>query len=262
MEQVPGITTNIGQPIEHRLSHILSGTPAAIAINVYGDDLAILRSIAKEIKLNLDALPGARDVAANREVMIQSLPLNYRPSDLSACGLTPLSAAQQVRDAVYGVSVAEINEGVRRYELTVRLEESERDELEDLKNLILRGQGGAMIRLHEVADIGPEMTSNIIARENTQRKAVVTLNVEEGFNLGHLVDQVQSKVDPIVQRYGYTVHYGGQFEAQQAASRTILLFSGLVILIITILLKIVTGSMRVALLVMVNLPLALIGGIL
>lgn len=261
LEKVPGITTNIGQPIEHRLSHILSGTPAAIAINVYGEDLAILRSIAKEIKVNLHALPGARDVAANREVMIQSLPLHYRASDLSACGLTPLSAAQQVRDAVYGVSVAEINEGVRRYELTVRLEESERDELEDLKNLILRGQGGAMIRLHEVADIGPEMTSNLIARENTQRKAVVTLNVEEGFNLGHLVDQVRSKVDPIVQRYGYTVHYGGQFEAQQAASRTILLFSGLVILIMAILLKIVTGSMRVALLVMVNLPLALIGGI-
>lgn len=262
LEKVPGITTNIGQPIEHRLSHILSGTPAAIAINVYGDSLAKLRTIAKEIEAVLKPMPGARDVAANREVMIQSLPLNYRSEDLSAFGLTPLSAAEQVRNAIFGVSVAEINEGIRRYELTVRLAESERDDLEDLRNLILRGQGGALVRLHEVADLGPEMTSNLIARENAQRKAVVTLNVEEGHNLGHLVEQVRAQVDPIVERHGYTVHYGGQFEAQQGASKTILLFSGLVILIMAVLLQIAIGSLRVALLVMVNLPLALIGGIL
>ena len=261
LERVPGITTNIGQPIEHRLSHILSGTPAAIAINVYGDDLSRLRGIAKEIEAVLKPMPGTRDVAANREVMIQSLPLNYRASDLSVYGLTPLSAAQQVRNAIFGVSVAEINEGVRRYELTVRLAESERDDLDDLRNLILTGQGGALVRLHEVADIGPEMTSNLIARENTQRKAVVTLNVEEGYNLGHLVEQVRVRVDPIVQRQGYTVHYGGQFEAQQRASKTILLYGGLVVLIMAMLLQIAVGSLRVALLVMVNLPLALIGGI-
>jgi len=220
-----------------------------------------LRGIAKEIEAVLKPMPGTRDVAANREVMIQSLPLNYRASDLSVYGLTPLSAAQQVRNAIFGVSVAEINEGVRRYELTVRLAESERDDLDDLRNLILTGQGGALVRLHEVADIGPEMTSNLIARENTQRKAVVTLNVEEGYNLGHLVEQVRVRVDPIVQRQGYTVHYGGQFEAQQRASKTILLYGGLVVLIMAMLLQIAVGSLRVALLVMVNLPLALIGGI-
>lgn len=262
LEKVPGITTNIGQPIEHRLSHILSGTPAAIAINVYGDDLATLRAIAKEIEGVLKPLPGSRDVAANREVMIQSLPVEYRPADLAAYGLTPHDAARQVRNSVYGVSVAEINEGVRRYDLAVRLEDDERDELRDLNNLILRGKGGAMVRLSEVADIGPEMTSNLIARENAQRKAVVTLNVEEGYNLGDLVGEVRQLVDPIVQKYGYSVKYGGQFEAQQNASRTILLFSGLVVLIMLILLQLAIGSFRVALLVMVNLPLSLIGGIL
>lgn len=261
VEKLPGITTNIGQPIEHRLSHILSGTPAAIAINVYGEDLATLRIIAKEIEGVLKPLPGARDVAANREVMIQSLPVEYRPADLAAYGLTPQAAAQQVRNAVFGVSVAEINEGVRRYDLAVRLQENERDTLQDLDQLILRGQGGAMVRLHEVADIGPEMTSNLIARENAQRKAVVTLNVEEGYNLGDLVEEVRGLVDPIVQKHSYTVKYGGQFEAQQNASRTILLFSGLVAVIMLILLQLAIGSTRVALLVMVNLPLALIGGI-
>lgn len=261
LEKVPGITTNIGQPIEHRLSHILSGTPAAIAINVYGDDLARLRTIAKEIEGVLKPLPGARDVAANREVMIQSLPVEYRPADLSAYGLTPRDAAQQVRDSVFGVAVAEVNEGVKRYDLAVRLADEERDELRDLNDLILRGKGGAMVRLHEVADIGPEMTSNLIARENSQRKAVVTLNIEEGYNLGDMVAEVQKLVDPIVGKHGYTVKYGGQFEAQQAASRTIVIFSGLVVIIMLILLQLAIGSLRVALLVMVNLPLALIGGI-
>ena len=106
------------------------------------------------------------------------------------------------------------------------------------------------------------MTSNLIARENAQRKAIITLNIDEGHNLGHVVEDVQEVVDPIVQRHGYTVHYGGQFEAQRAASRTILLFSGLVVVVMALLLNLAIGSLRVALLVLVNLPLALIGGIL
>ncbi len=261
LESVPGVTTNIGQPIEHRLSHILSGTPAAIAINVYGEDLATLRVIAKEIEGVLKPLEGTRDVAANREVMIQSLPVRYRPEDLAAYGLTPTSAARQVRSAIFGETVARVNEGVRRYDLAVRLDESQRDELRDLRNLVLLGEGGAQVRLHEVAEIGPEMTSNLIARQNAQRKAVVTLNLDEGYNLGHMVEQVRQRVDPIVQEHGYTVQYGGQFEAQQAASQTIFVFSGLVILIMALLLQLAIGSFRVALLVLVNLPLALIGGI-
>lgn len=261
LADVPGITTNIGQPIEHRLSHILSGTPAAIAINVFGDDLDTLRVIAREIESVLKPLPGARDVAANREVMIQSLPVEYRPADLAAYGLTPRDAAQQVRDAIHGIIAARINEGVRRYDLAVRLAEDERDELRELRNLILRGPGGAYVRLHEVADIGPEMTSNLIAREDARRKAVVTLNIADGHNLGHVVAEVVELVDPIVQSHGYTVSYGGQFEAQQSASRTILIFSGVAVVIMVMLLQVAIGSLRIALLVLVNLPLALIGGI-
>ena len=262
LERVPGITTNVGQPIEHRLSHILSGTPAAIAISVYGDDLDTLRLIAREIEASLSALPGARDVAANREVMIQSLPIDYQASEMAAYGLTPQSAGEQVRNAVFGVEVAEVNDGVRRYGLVVRLAEHERDGIEDIRRLVLRGQGGALVRLSEIAVVGPEMASNLITRENAQRKAVVSLNVAEGSNLGHLVEQVRDRVDPIVERHGYTVKYGGQFEAQQSASRTIVMFGGVVVLVMVVLLHLAIGSLRVALLVLVNLPLALIGGIL
>jgi HME family heavy-metal exporter len=118
-----------------------------------------------------------------------------------------------------------------------------------------------MVRLREVADIGPERTSNLIARENAQRKAVISTNIAEGYNLGQLVEKVRARVDPIVHAAGYTVHYGGQFEAQQSASRTIYAMGAGVAVIMYLLLQISTGWSRVAALVMLNLPLALIGGI-
>jgi HME family heavy-metal exporter len=258
---VPGVTTMIGQPIEHRLSHVLSGTPAAIAINVFGDDLPTLRSLAKEIEAALKSIPGTRDVAANREVMIQSLPIRYRAQDLAAAGLTPAMAARQVQIALYGEVVATVNQGVRRLDIVVRLAPEERQRIEQVKQLLLRGQGGAIVRLSDVADIGTEMTSNLIAREGAQRKAVISCNVAEGYNLGDLVAEVRAKVDPIVHRAGYTVDYGGQFEAQQSAARTILVLGAAMLVVMTMLLQLATGSLKVALLVMINLPLALIGGI-
>ena len=142
----------------------------------------------------------------------------------------------------------------------VRLAPEERESIEQLRSLRLRGVGGT-VRLEEVADIGPERTPNLIARENAQRKAVISCNVAEGYNLGDLVAQVQARVDPIVQRAGYAVHYGGQFEAQQSASRTILVAGVGVAVVMLMLLQLSTGSLRAALLVMVNLPLAIIGGI-
>ena len=258
---VPGVTVQIGQPIEHRLSHILSGTPAAIAINVFGEDLATLRSLAKQIELELKAIPGARDVTANREVLITSLPIHYRHQDLAAVGLSPADAAEQVQAAIYGEVVAEVNKGVRRYDMVVRLAEEDRQKVSQLKNLMLVGKGGAILKLSDVADIGPERTSNLIARENAQRKAVISCNVAGGYNLGDLVEEVRARVEPIVQGVGYTVHFGGQFEAQQSASRTILIGGAGVIVVMLMLLQLSTGSLKAALLVLTNLPLAIIGGI-
>ena len=258
---IPGITTMVGQPIEHRLSHLLSGTPAAIAINVFGDDLDELRRIAKAIETELRLIPGAREVNANREVLITSLPIRYRHAELAAFGLSPADAAEQVREAMYGEVVDTINQGVRQYDLVVRLDPSQRETISQVRDLLLRGRSGATVRLRDVADIGPERSSNLITRENAQRKAVVSLNVADDSNLGDLVGEVQKRVDPIVQEAGFTVTYGGQFEAQQSATRTILVTGVVVAILMLMLLQIATGSMRAALLVMVNMPLALIGGI-
>ena len=207
------------------------------------------------------AIPGTRDVVGNREALIVSLPIRYRGEDLKRFGLTPADAAEQVNHAFFGAHVAQVNEGVRRYDIVVRLDPRDRQGVADLKSLLLRGQGGALVRLEEVADIGREHTPMGIQRENSRRKAVISTNVAEGYNLGHLVDEVRRRIDPIVHRRGYQVTYGGQFEAQQAASRTIYIMGAGVCVVILLLLYMAFHSMRAAALVMVNLPLALVGGI-
>ncbi|NUQ34017.1 MAG: efflux RND transporter permease subunit [Planctomycetaceae bacterium] len=261
LADIPGITTMVGQPIEHRLSHILSGTPAAIAINVYGEDLDKLRSIAKEVETALKATPGTRDVNANREVMVTTLPVRYRIADLTRWGLDRETAAEQVQMAWYGEQAVVVNQGKRRYDITVRLAPEFRATPSDLKDFMLRGKGGAHVRLSEVADVGIERASNLIARDNMSRKAIISCNVAAGFNLGHLVEAVKAKVDPIVANHGYIVTYGGQFEAQASASKTIMVMGAGVIVVIFLLLMFAFNSGKAALLVMVNLPLALIGGI-
>ncbi len=261
LAQMPGVVTSVGQPIEHRLSHILSGTPAAIAITVYGEDLDKLRAAAKDIEGALAGVPGTRDVIANREILVETLPVRYRHDDLARAGISPADAAVQVEQAMSGVHVATVNDGIRRYDLVVRLHPDERQTGEQLSELILKSPFGPQVRLREVADIGPEMASNLIAREGARRKAVVSLNVAEGYNLGDLVSVVRKAVDPLIAKAGLTVHYGGQFEAQQEASRTITVMGFGVIVAVFLLLAASLGSAKSAGLVMLNLPLSLIGGI-
>ncbi|MCH2139200.1 MAG: efflux RND transporter permease subunit [Phycisphaerales bacterium] len=261
LDSVPGVTTMIGQPIEHRLSHVMSGTPAAIAIDIQGDDLGALRATAKQVAAALKTVPGTRDVQANREVMIQTVPVRYRPKDLAAVGLTPSSAADQLRRALHGDVVDVVNDGVRQLELVVRLSPEHRDRLEQVGDIMLHGAAGATVRLRDVADIGVQSASNLITRQNARRKAVVSLNLAEGHNLGDLIAQVRTVVDPIVAKAGLQVHYGGQFEAQQRATRTIWVAGAVMLVLMLMLLQVSTGSWRAALLVMCNLPLALVGGV-
>lgn len=261
LKDVPSLRTEVGSPIGHQLSHVLSGTQAAIAINVFGDDLDTLRQIAKEVESALQDLPGARDILANREAMVESLPIRYRHEDLKRWGLTPAGAAAQVETAFNGVTVATVHAGVRRYEMIVRLHPEDRKDFEDVRQFLLIGQDGAQVRLEEIADIGPENMALGIQRENGRRKAVISLNVAEGYNIGDVVARVEAVVTPLVQRHGYSVTYGGQFEAQQSASRAIYLMSAFVAMVILVLLSSAFHSTRAALLVMLNLPLALIGGI-
>jgi CzcA family heavy metal efflux pump len=261
LDDLPALRTEVGSPIGHQLSHVLSGTQAAIAINVFGDDLDTLRTIAQDVESALEDVPGARDILANREAMVTSLPIRYRAEDLKRWGLTPVDAARQVETAFNGTTVATVNEGVRRFEIIVRLDPKAREDIEDVRQFLLLGAEGAQVRLEEIADVGVENMALGIQRENGRRKAVISLNVAEGHNIGDLVERVEEVVTPIVQEYGYSVTYGGQFEAQQSASRAIYLMSAFVAVVILVLLSSAFNSTRAAVLVMLNLPLALIGGI-
>jgi CzcA family heavy metal efflux pump len=261
LAQMPGVVTSVGQPIEHRLSHVLSGTSAAISITVFGDDLDQLRIVVKDIEAAMKGVPGARDVIANREVMIETLPVRYRHDDLARAGLSPADAAEQVEHALAGVHVATVNQGIKRYDLTVRLHPEERQTETQVGELVLTSPHGPQVRLREVADIGLEQASNLIAREGARRKAVVSCNVADGQNLGDLVAAIRTVVDPLVAKAGLSVHYGGQFEAQQEASRTIGVMGVAVFAVVFFLLATALNSAKAAGLVMLNLPLALIGGI-
>lgn len=258
---LPGVTTNIGQPISHRLSHVLSGAKAQIAINVFGEELTLLRQLAKEIEAALKETPGTRDVSANREVMVQTLAIDFRLQDLAKYGLSSKEAGAQVKRSLFGDSVSVINQGVRRYDLVLRLVENQRTSIENVEDVILTGKTGTLVRLKEVANIGPEQQSNLISRQNAQRKTLISLNVAEGYNLGDTIAEIRKVVDPIVHGESYLVEYGGQFQAQQSAMKTILSTGILVLLAMIMLLHMALGSVRPAILVMVNLPLATIGGI-
>jgi len=262
LREFPGVVTSIGQPIEHRLSHILSGTPAAIAITIYGDDLDALRALVKSLEGTLTTLPGTRDVVANREVLVTTLPVRFRHEDLARAGLTPGEAASQVGQALAGVTVATVAQGIRRHDVTVRLHPDDRQTEEQVGDLILTSPHGPRVRLREVADLGLEQASNLIAREGARRKAVISVNVAAGHNLGDLVAAIRRVVDPQVRAAGLAVHYGGQFEAQEEARRTIALMGLAVVVAVFLLLALVLDSARAAGVVLLNLPLALIGGIL
>jgi CzcA family heavy metal efflux pump len=262
LDAAPGVTSQIGGPIGHRLSHILSGTPAAIAIKVFGDDLDELRAIAKKVEDKLSPLPGVRDLVANREVLSDTLPIRFDRDRLAHYGMTPADAARQIETAFRGRTVGVVNHGSARIDIVLRLADTARQTLEDVCRFPLHSPSGAIVRVETVADVFEEQSSSLITRENVRRKAVISCNVAEGHNLGDLVAQIRGLVDPIVSTHeGVYVQYGGQFEAQEEASRRILWASiGVLVLIFAILYS-AFRSARPVLLVLLNLPLALVGGV-
>ncbi|MBI5852416.1 MAG: efflux RND transporter permease subunit [Planctomycetes bacterium] len=262
LDATPGLTKQIGGPIGHRLSHILSGTPAAVAIKVFGDDLDALRAVARQIEQALAPLPGVRDLVANREVLTDTLPIRFDRERLAHYGLTPADAAAQLETAFLGKTMGVVNRGSARLDIVLRLAHEERQTVDDVGRFLLRAPSGALVRVGSVAELTEEQASSLITRENVRRKAVISCNVADGHNLGDLIVKIRERVDPILaSREGMYVEYGGQFEAQEEASRRILWASVGVLALIFLILYAAFGSARPVLLVLLNLPLALVGGV-
>jgi CzcA family heavy metal efflux pump len=261
LAQLPGVDVEVGQPISHRIDHLLSGTRAQIAIKLFGPDLATLRTKANEVREAMGTVPGIVDLLVEPQVGVPQLQINLNRPAAAAVGLSAADLAQTIEIAFNGEVVSQVLEEQRTYDVLVRFNDSTRDSVEAVGRTLIDTPTGAKVPLAQVAEVRPDQGPNTINRENVQRRIIIQANVA-GRDLGGVINDVRSAIgQKVTLPQGYFVQYGGQFESQEKASRQITLLSLLAIGGIFLLLYIALKSIRASLVVMANLPLALIGGV-
>ncbi len=258
---IPGVTSNVGQPISHRIDHLQSGVRAQIAVKLFGDNLQTLRSKAEEIRNVMEAVPGATDVLIEKQVLIPQIRFNVDRARAAQYGLRPGEVSETLETALNGKVVSEAVEGQRRFDVVVRFSDEARNNLDALQNATIDTPNGTQIPVSAIATIENLPGPNQVLRENTQRRIVIQANTA-GRDLGSVVGDMRSRIAAQVQLpEGYFVEYGGQFEAQQEATRTLSLLTIFSLIAIFFILLKALGDWRSALQVMINIPLALIGAI-
>lgn len=258
---VPGVTVNVGQPISHRLDHLQSGVRAQIAVKLFGDDLATLRSKAEEIRNAINTVEGATDVSIERQVLIPQVRFNVDRAKAAQYGLQPGEITQTLETALNGRIVSQAIEGARRYDVAVRFDDVSRNSIDALRNVTIDTPQGTQIPISAVATIENLPGPNQILRENAKRRIVIGSNVA-GRDLGSVAQEIQKKIAAQVSLpEGYFIEYGGQFEATREATRTLSLLTFFSLVAIFFLLIKALGDWRSALQVMINIPLALIGAV-
>lgn len=258
---LPGTNVVIGQPISHRIDHMLSGTRANIAIKIFGQDLFDLRKIGAQVEALVKAVPGAVDVALDQQAEIPFVTVRFNRAALANYGLTMAQAASALETAFSGTTVGQMREGDASYDLVVRFPDSAREDFETLRETLITLPSGAYVPFAALAEIRRERGPNTITRENAQRKLVVMANVAER-DLISVVEDIRAAINTGLELpEGYHIEYGGQFESAEAAGSRLLLLGALVIVGIFLLLYTAFSSAREAGLIMLNLPLALIGGV-
>jgi Cu(I)/Ag(I) efflux system membrane protein CusA/SilA len=257
---IPGLSVAVGQPISHRIEHMVSGARANLAVKIFGADLDQLRSLAKQSEAVLKTIPGWVDVTVEQQTEIPQLIIRPKTTELAAFGKTPGELARFVEMALVGKSVATWWEEERVYDVVARMPEAYRSDLALLAATPVDVRGERYAELQSIARIEKTTGPNLINRENVQRRIVVTANVT-GRDLRGAAREVQAKIDAGIKKpTGYHIELGGEFESEAAASRTILGLSMLAIVGMALLLFMAFRSWKDAALVMVNLPLALVGG--
>jgi copper/silver efflux system protein len=262
MSVLPGTVVTFGQPIGHRIDHMLSGTMANIAVKVYGPELFRLRTIAEEIRREMEGVRGIVDLSTEQQIDIPQVRIVPKRTELARYGLTIACLAEAVEMAGTGHVVTRTLERDREFDVLVRLPEEARRDLTTMGAVLLDTPGGARIPLSSVAQVVSAKGPNAVSRENAQRRIAVQANVS-GRDLRGVFEEVRARAEANVNiPTGYYVEYGGQFESEARATRTISLLSIVSLALILIILALQFRSFRDASLVMVNLPLAFIGGIL
>ncbi|MEO5618255.1 MAG: efflux RND transporter permease subunit [Candidatus Eisenbacteria bacterium] len=257
-----GMSVSVGQPISHRLDHLLSGVRAQIAIKVFGTDLATLRQKAGEVQAAVADIPGLVDLQTERQVLVPQLQVRVNRERAALYGLQAGSLNQWLETALAGRVVGQILEGQFGYDLVVRLPEELRARPEPIRNLLVDTPSGAKVPLHAVADVQETWGPNLIQHEDVQRRIVVSANVA-GRDLGAVVADIETRVKERVSvPAGYYITYGGQFESQRSASRTLALLSILSFAAMFTVLYAHFRSTRIVLQILINIPIALIGAVL
>jgi Cu(I)/Ag(I) efflux system membrane protein CusA/SilA len=261
LAQIPGVESEVGQPISHRIDHLLSGTRAQIAIKLFGPDLATLRTKAADIRAALEPIPGLVDLMVEPQTGVPQVQINLDRRAAAAVGLRADELAETVDVAFNGEAVSQVLEDQRTYDVVVRFDDASRQSIETIASTLVDTPVGAKVPIHQVAEVRVDQGPNTINRENVQRRIIVQANVADR-DLGSVINEIRSKIARDVSLpEGYFIQYGGQFEAQEAAARQITVMSVVAVGGIFLLLYLALGSGRLALLVMANLPLALIGGV-
>ncbi|HEX9002529.1 MAG TPA: efflux RND transporter permease subunit [Blastocatellia bacterium] len=261
LAQIPGVEAEVGQPISHRIDHLLSGTRAQIAIKLFGSDLATLRTKASEIRGAMSQVPGIVDLLVEPQVGVPQMQINLNRRAAAAVGLRAEDLARTVETAFNGEAVSQVLEEQRTYDVIVRLQDAARQSPEAISRTLIDTSTGAKVPLAQVAEIRADQGPNTINRENVQRRIIIQANVA-GRDLSSVIADVRAAVTRnVALPQGYFVQYGGQFEAQEKAARQITLLSILAVAGIFLLLFLALKSVRSSLLVMANLPLSLIGGV-
>jgi CzcA family heavy metal efflux pump len=258
---LPGTNVAIGQPISHRIDHMLSGTRANIAVKVVGDDLVTLRRLGERVRDVMQGIDGAADVTLEQQTDIPFVRFVLNRQAVARYGLTVQDVADAIETSFAGTTVGRVFDRGVAFDLVVKLDAESAADFERIADLAIHTPTGDTVPIRVVADVRREMGANMILRENVQRRIVVSCNVA-GRDLGGVVGDIRSAVaEQVPMPEGYRVEYGGQFESQQSASERLLILGGAAIAGVFMMLVLAFGRARDALLVMVNLPLALIGGV-
>lgn len=262
-EEVPGVDLEVEQPLAHLISHMVSGVYAQIAIKIHGDDLNVLQQLSEQVKSTVQNIDGITPPVIEPIKQTEELHIQLRTDDLAFHGVTRAYVANIVQTALQGEVVSQVLEGQRRFDLLVRLEEDYRTDYANLGRLRIdlpndRGQ----IELRELADIGPGTGPNAVNRENARRRMVIRCNTQDR-DLASAVKEITQRVDTQIDLpEGYFIEYGGQFESQQRATRTIVVLAGVSVVGIFVVLMLLFPSVRVVLQILNALPTAFIGGVL
>lgn len=258
---IPGIATTVGQPLGHRIDHMLSGTRANIAIKVFGTDLSELFTLGNEIKAEIEGIDGLVDVSVEQQTETPQIQIRPNRQMLARYGISMKEFNEFIEVGFSAGKVGEVFEGQRSFDLVVRLNKNYTESIDGIKSALIDTESGKKVPLDQVAEIVSVSGPNSISRENVHRRIIVSANVA-GADLQGAVDKIKEAVSgTIVLPEGYRIEYGGQFENAQKASRTLVLVSLFSIGLIFMLLYIEFKDVTLSAIVLVNLPLALIGGI-